>query len=348
MSVIPTIPGPRITLARLPVPVQELPELCPLEEVRLFAKREDLSADRYGGNKVRKLEHLLARAREHGGPLLTVGAAGSHHLLATACFGQQQGIEVHALVGPQPDSPHARDNARALAGLAAGLWPVPHWVRLPEVMAQAVATLSARSHHAPFLVPAGGSSVDGCLGAVSLGLELGQDVIAGRIPPPDHVVVPVGIGGTAVGLWVGLRAMGLPTTVVGVRTTPRLMATGPQLRALAGSVLRRMHLRPTVPLRVNPLQLVHDQVGAGYGSPTPQGIEAARLAFERGGLQLEQTYSAKAMAACLHAIRQHELGGVVVFVATASSRPMGPLLADAPATLPPALDALLCPSTDLP
>jgi hypothetical protein len=59
----------------------------------LWVKRDDLSGEAYGGNKVRKLEFVLAEARRRGaGRLITAGAAGSHHALATAVYGGRLGL----------------------------------------------------------------------------------------------------------------------------------------------------------------------------------------------------------------------------------------------------------------
>src|SRR4051812_10755020 len=88
----------------------------------LWVKREDRAGTVYGGNKVRKLEYLLGRVAETGGDVLTLGAVGSHHLLATALYGSRAGIRVHGVVFPQPDSPHARETARAIHASCEKLW----------------------------------------------------------------------------------------------------------------------------------------------------------------------------------------------------------------------------------
>lgn len=339
------IPGPTLSIGRFPTPVVELVDLAPVASARFFCKREDLSDPTYGGHKVRKLQHLLARAREHGGPVLTAGAVGSHHLLGTAVHARAAaGLDTWAIVGPQPDTAHVREHARALSHHAAGIVPIRSWKELPVALARAEARIRQQTGGAPFHVPLGGSSVEGNLGSVALGLELAADVAAGRLPHPDHVFVAAGSGGTAVGLWVGLRLAGLSSEIVAVRTAPRVMINLPRLRAMAGSLLRTLGRTPAVPLHHNPLRLVHDHFGDDYGAPTPQGVEAARLARELHGIALDQTYSAKAMAACLDAQRRREVGGVVLFVATASAAPIEPLLIGAPAEVPPELAALLLPA----
>src|SRR5262249_49424066 len=89
-----------------------------------WIKRDDLTASLYGGNKVRKLEPILADARARGARcLVTMGAVGSHHVLATTLYGRAAGFDVHAVLVPQPRNDHVVTNVRA--GLAAGLHPHP-------------------------------------------------------------------------------------------------------------------------------------------------------------------------------------------------------------------------------
>src|SRR5436305_12444626 len=90
-----------------------------LESLGMWVKRDDLTSPIYRGNKVRKLERLIPEALARGKKrIITVGAAGSHHVLATAVYGARAGLEVEAAVVPQPRTDHVVDNMRA--DLAAG------------------------------------------------------------------------------------------------------------------------------------------------------------------------------------------------------------------------------------
>ena len=102
--------GPRISLGAFPTPVSRV-EALSRPGATLWVKRDDLSSAIYGGNKVRKLELLLGAARAAGrSKLLTIGAVGSHQVVATAIYGKLHGFEVEAILVPQPSSPHARLN----------------------------------------------------------------------------------------------------------------------------------------------------------------------------------------------------------------------------------------------
>jgi 1-aminocyclopropane-1-carboxylate deaminase/D-cysteine desulfhydrase-like pyridoxal-dependent ACC family enzyme len=113
----------RIALGSYPTPVEELAPLS-RGSAALWVKRDDLTSPLYGGNKVRKLEYLLADAKARGARrVVTVGAVGSHHVLATTLFGARDGLEVDAVLLPQPRTDHVVEVLRA--GLANGMRPSP-------------------------------------------------------------------------------------------------------------------------------------------------------------------------------------------------------------------------------
>jgi 1-aminocyclopropane-1-carboxylate deaminase/D-cysteine desulfhydrase-like pyridoxal-dependent ACC family enzyme len=333
-------PANLAALGRYPTPVEHLSALS-TEHSDLWVKRDDLTNPEYGGNKVRKLEHLLARALSRGAErIVTVGAAGSHHVLATAHFGARAGLEVHAILVPQPGTPHAAEVLRA--SLAAGLHPVPvrSWAAVPF----AVAT---RMRPRTELVPVGGSNVVGSMGYVDGARELAAQIRGGALPEPDVCVVALGSGGTAAGLVAGFAAEGLATRVVGVCVAaPRWLVHG-SARRLAAACVRAVEGAPREGTLASGGRLVIDDrfLGPGYGYATPDGAAAARVAAGVG-LALDPTYTAKAFAAALWHVRARR-SARVLYWHTLSSAPMAPLLARSAlregADLPPRVARLLTP-----
>lgn len=295
---------PRLALATLPTPVQRMAALgreAGLAE--LWVKRDDLTGVPYGGNKVRKLEWLLADARARGfRTVLTTGALGSNHALATTIYATASGFRVLLVLIPQPVTAHVRRTLLLDHAYGAEIHAVPSiGAARRRVVGLLARGLVARDR--PYLVPTGGSSPIGTLGYVNAGLEIGEQVAAGEMPEPAAVVVPLGSGGTVAGLIAGLRLAGLTTTVVAVRVTdllppsPRFLARLAN-RALAlladfGAPLPRLVLAPT------DVVVRSDWLGPGYGVVTPEGAAAARAIAVAEGLTLETTYGAKALAGAL-------------------------------------------------
>src|SRR5215831_3817653 len=99
-------PIPRISLAHLPTPIEELPRLSGiLGGPRVFVKRDDQTGLAFGGNKTRKLEFLAAEAQEHGARMLiSAGAIQSNHCRQTAAAAARYGLECTLLLtGEMPD-----------------------------------------------------------------------------------------------------------------------------------------------------------------------------------------------------------------------------------------------------
>lgn len=269
----------------------------------LWIKRDDRTGEIYGGNKVRKLEWLLAEALARGHrTVLTTGALGSNHALATTIYAQSLGLRTHLVLIPQPVTDHVRRTLLLDHAYGATLHYAPTIAAARRIVIGLLVRGALRRDR-PYLVPTGGSSVVGTLGYVNAGLELAEQVAAGELPEPAAVVVPLGSGGTVAGLVAGLKLAGLATQVVAVRVTDLLPPSPAMLARLATRALARLgSCGAAVPrLVVTPADFVvrSDWLGAGYGAVTPAATEARRRVAEREGLTLETTYGAKALAATL-------------------------------------------------
>jgi 1-aminocyclopropane-1-carboxylate deaminase/D-cysteine desulfhydrase-like pyridoxal-dependent ACC family enzyme len=336
----PGLPLARAALGAWPAPVRRLRVDLP-GEVALFVKDEGRVNPVYGGNKVRKLELALAvaTARGPGASVVTGGAAGSHHCLATSLHGRSMGLDVHVVLGPQPDTPHVRETLARTAAAATQVIPVAKARGLPSALARVGARLAHRRGPRPLLLPLGGSSPEGVLGSVGLGLELAEDVAAGHLPEPDQVFLAAGSGGNAAGLWLGLRLAGLATEVVAVRVGPRFLVNPPRLGRLAWGAAALLP-ESSVSMRFPPdgLRVEGGFAAPGYGTPSDAAARASGEAAAHD-LRLERTYTGRAFAACLAAARGGRTGANVVFVNTANQ-----VVADnAPPALPAELEALLHP-----
>lgn len=335
----PELRVPWIALGDFPTPIAPLEQLAARlghPGAPLFIKRDDLSSPVYGGNKVRTLEVLFARAKAEGARrIYATGAFGSNHALATVLHARRVDLEPGVILFPQPPSLPALENLRVVLAQRPRTVALPHWSFLPLGMAWA-----ARDRQASIMVP-GGATPDGALGYVSAALELAQQVEAGLLPPPRTIVVGVGSTCTSAGLLVGLRAASVlgvgwrePPRLVSVRVTPWPVTSAYRISALAQRT--SMHLAW---LTRDPrfafsrwalaagLDVDATQLGGGYGVPTEAGLEAIRLLRETEGVALDTTYSAKSAASAIARTRAG-LDGPLVYWSTKST-----------AALPPVTDA---------
>ena len=280
---------PRVALCTLPTPV----DAVPLAGGRtLLVKRDDLSASPIGGNKPRGLEWLLGGVRA-GDRIVTVGPRGSNHALATSVYARRLGARVTVFRWPQHMSPVAIAVDAALRR-EEGVVDTP-W--LPVAYARAF----ARRARGDRWIPAGGASPLAILGHVNAGLELADQIERGDSPKPDVVFVPLGTGGTAAGLVLGLRIAELDVPVVAVRVVPRIVGRARRVAALANAAARLLerHAGVRVPrVSASDVRVDHSRFGGEYGRPLPDASVVAGV-VAAAGIRLDDTYSTKACAAAL-------------------------------------------------
>ena len=292
-----------------PLPLPGVPEL--------WVKRDDRSSPLYGGNKPRKLEFLMGEAEaRRARRVLTTGGIGTHHGLATTIFARECGIATTLVLVDQPVTAEVRESLRLFSAFGAEVVDarsVPGAVRHG---ARVLARSWLRGER-PYLVATGGTSATGNLGFVSAALELAQQIREGALPEPVALFLPVGSGGSAAGVALGLRLAGLATRVVGVLVTDILPPSPERLARLARASLRRLRRAdpglPALRIEARDFELPRTQLGPGYGATTPEA-ETALAAAEAAGLRLEVTYSAKCLAEILARGRRGELPrGPVLF-----------------------------------
>lgn len=261
----------------------------------LWVKRDDLSGVPLGGNKVRALEFLLGGVTT-GEAVLTVGATGSTHALATALYASRLGAttEVHRWPQEMNDAARLVDaRLRAAASVHDARWIGAAYLRV------ALRRMRGRVHW----IPAGGTSPLGILGHVDAAFELVDQVNEGRMPRPARVVLPLGSGGTAAGLVLGFALAGLETEVIAVQVVPRVVARAARVRHLARAtrrLLERVSGQQLGDAPLTPFRVESAFYGGAYGRELPAGRDAAaRFRTVHAGAMLDATYSAKACAAAL-------------------------------------------------
>ena len=305
---------PRASLCTGPSPVERIADIPGVSD--LWIKRDDLNAPLMGGNKVRALEFLLGSVRA-GDTVLTLGGAGSTHVLATAIHARRLGAGTMAIrwqhdmneiadlvserVGQELDDTKIKKTP-AGALLRAG------YLRL------------TRNVH---FVPVGGGSPLGALGHVNAALELASQIKHHALPQPRRIVLPLGTGTTMAGLAVGLAIAGLDIPVVGARVGPRLIANRRRVKSVVRATARAITeaTAEKIPaVRDDNLRVVHNVYGGAYGRPLLAATEAAAILRALAGIRLDATYSAKAFAAALDVARSEPGGGPTLFWLTFDGR----------------------------
>ena len=310
----------------------------------MFLKDDGVSAKLYGGNKVRKLEFLIAEALQAGArAVITFGYAGSNHAAATAVYAREAGLQAISMLLPQPNASYVRRNL--LVGLAAGaeLHEFSSLAALTAATALRLARARIQTGRMPYVIPPGGSSPTGTLGYVNAAFELDRQITVGDIPEPERIYIALGSSGSVAGLLIGLAALRRRTRVIAVRVVAERWASTASVRRLFGRTVRLLREKdPSFPRLAFPadrLVVRGEFFGTGYAEFSEAGANALRLTREQEGLSLDGSYTAKTVAALIADCGNSSAApGPILFWNTYNSRDLGPLTAGTdPSRLPPRL-----------
>ena len=311
---------PRVRLAHLPTPLERLDnltrELCGPE---IWIKRDDCTGLSTGGNKTRKLEFLMAEARDqHADIVMTQGATQSNHARQTAAAAAKLGMACHILLEDRTgrvDTDYT-NNGNVLLDVLHGA-TIERRAANPDMNGELekVADAARRKGRKVYAIPGGGSNATGALGYVDAAMELVTQAngLGLRI---DHLVTATGSAGTHAGLVAGLVGIrsGIPTLGIGVRAPKEKqednvfkLACATAEKLGSPGIVKREHVVANC-----------DYVGKGYGFPAPSTLEAISMAARLEGLLLDPVYSGKAMAGLIDLVRKRffKQGEVIVFLHT--------------------------------
>lgn len=297
---------PTAQLADLPTPIVSLAKTGKkFSHDRLFMKRDDLSSPAYGGNKIRKLEFLLGEALAEGRrSVITYGAAGSNHALATAVCCQRLGLDAISILVPQEPSEHVRKNILMGHAVGAELHLCKDYTEFPERTESIVSRCLEQDGIVPYIIPAGGTNTMGALGFVKAAFELSTQ------QRPDVVYVPMGTGGTYAGLLVGFLLLGWQPRIEAIRVVDRDFRDEIYVKKLCDELCETFGVSSRV--SASDIVIRDEFYGEGYGVPTLEGQAAIHDFRELEGVEFENTYTGKTGAALLSDLKNGRLAGQTV------------------------------------
>ena len=289
----------KLCLANLPTPLFHHPGLDALVGAEVWVKRDDMTAGAETGNKLRKLEYLLAQAHERGATcVITCGGLQSNHCRATTLAARQVGLRCQLLLrGPLPDHEPATGNwlLDRMAGAEIRLITAQEYRQRDALMADVARELTTAGE-VPYIIPEGGSNGLGALGYVDAMAEIATQLKRGECGTVSHfdtVAVACGSGGTAAGLALGAAAFNVASDIWAL---PVCEDAAYFERRIAVIMAEARALRPgltshgTVPVRV------HDQFrGPAYGVASPEQLQFMIEVAQTCGLVLDPSYTGKAL-----------------------------------------------------
>lgn len=297
---------PRLECGFYPTPLEELPRLRAAlgsSVPRLFIKRDDYTGAGLGGNKVRKLEYVLAQAQSDGTEIvISMGGEKSNHARVTAALCARLGLPCELVLNP----PNIRFDGLKPANLMADelFGAKIHRVANRDERNALSAELAAHYMQAGrriALVPLGASVPLGALGYIRAIGETKTQLAALGVTP-THIVHASSSGGTQAGIAAGCQLYGLPAQVIGVSPDDPSHSIAAHVADIITGIGALLECAFD-----NRVTVRDEFVGAGYGIPSDESTRALELVARTEGILLDPVYTAKAMAGLIAMIGDGEL-----------------------------------------
>jgi D-cysteine desulfhydrase family pyridoxal phosphate-dependent enzyme len=286
----------RIRIAHLPTPIEELTRLSShLGGPRLLVKRDDQTGLAFGGNKTRKLEFLVAEARDQGADtLITAGALQSNHCRQTAAAAARYGFACTLVLFGEPS---AQPSANLWLDRLFNARIIYTERESRDQMLQHAYDEAGKQGRKPYLVPYGGSNPTGALGyAFAIQEFVKQDV------GTDWIVFPSSSGGTQAGMVLGGRVFKCKSRILGISVDEPQRELQERVARLAADTSEKLGAR----LEFTPeeVSVNADYCSAGYGVLTEAEREAVQLFARTEGLLIDPVYTGRAAAGMIDLIRK--------------------------------------------
>ena len=279
-----------IPFAILPTPLYKLENLSREFGKNIYIKRDDMTGVALGGNKVRKLEFLLADARDQGADVvLTAGGPQSNHAMLTAACASRIGMKAILVLKKRGELTGGNLILDAIYGAEVRLVDTDSYDDVYAEMHRIMDKLRQEGH-TPYFIPVGGSVPLGALGYVNCAREIANQ--AEELGAAfDSIVSATGSGGTYAGLTYGAKLFLPGTRSIGVGVCDDPFAE------IAYDLMNGVKdlLESDVPVEREDIH-IHYHIGPGYALPSPEGCAAVRRLARSEGILVDPVYSGKALA----------------------------------------------------
>ncbi|MFC2167104.1 D-cysteine desulfhydrase family protein [Acidobacteriota bacterium] len=301
---------PRIKLAQVPTPIEEMPNLAQkLHVSRLYVKRDDCTGLAFGGNKARQLEYYFGEALERGADtVLITGAIQSNYARMTAAAACRLGLKCHIQLEervPNTDDLYQTSGnvlLDRLMGAELHFYPEGEDEEGADLALELIAEDLQKKGAKPYVIHLGlGPPPLGALGYIDAAKELSVQIKEMGLKI-DEIVIPSGSGQTHAGLLFGLRTLGNPVRITG---NCHRRDAAHQKKRISGVLedISKLLSAPN-PTTEKDIVLFDGVMAPGYGQINDATREAIQLAAQNEALFCDPVYSGRALAGTIALIRQ--------------------------------------------
>ncbi len=282
----------KISIGIFPTPIHKLENISLLLGTNVYIKRDDMSGLALGGNKLRKLEYLLADAKAKGAEVVfTTGGAQSNHAMLTAAACRKLGMEPILILKKRGVCEKVGNQLlNSLMGTDVRFMDTDSYDDIYAEMDRVGGEIGKPYYK----IPCGGSNALGSVGYVDCIKEISRQGIEF-----DHIICAEGSGGTMAGVALGAMLYAPKAKVTGMMVdtdpfdeiTPALMKGAAEILGL------------DIEINSDSFSL-RDMCGSGYAIPSEEGNAAVALLAREEGLFLDPVYTGKAFAGLLEMAKE--------------------------------------------
>ena len=315
----PTQPT-KLHLAQTPTPLEYLEHSSSALGVEFYIKRDDLTGLGLSGNKVRKLEFLLAEATSQNAQIIiTCGGEQSNHCRATAVAAAKLGLRSLLFLRTKDPSnpPTVTGNILLNKMVNAEIRWISYeeYGRRNELMNQAAAKISSQGK-TTYIIPEGGSNALGSWGYIQAAKELDAQLKTLAPAKSTSIVYACGSGGTGAGLILGGKIVGFEKQRIqsyGINVCD----SRDYFIGVMGEIFNEFHQRFGEKIEA-PINIIDGYVGRGYAKSTPEELRCIQAFASREGIFLDPVYSGKAYFGLVNELRKKPeiFGERIIFLHT--------------------------------
>ena len=289
---------PCVPFGVLPTPLYKLNRLSNELGKNIYIKRDDLIGIGLGGNKVRKLEFLLADAQKNGADVvLTAGGPQSNHAMLTAACAAQLGMRCILVLKKRGALTGGNQILNQIYGAQVYFVDTDSYDDVYAEMHRMMEGLKQEGH-TPYFIPVGGSLALGSLGCLNCAIEIANQAKEMEVDF-DRIVSATGSGGTYAGLTYGAKLFmpSVKSIGIGICDDPFEEITFDLMNGL------KELLQSDVPVEREDIH-IHFHIGPGYSIPSPEGCAAVRRLARSEGILADPVYTGKALAGFFQMLEQ--------------------------------------------
>lgn len=301
-----------LSLAHSPTPFYRLDRLSTKWGGDIWIKRDDLTGSGMTGNKVRKLEHLIADAENFGADsLITCGGVQSNHCRATSLAAARLGYKCILLLrGERPEDLDGNLLLDRLAGAEVRFVSKQEYTaRLPELL-QGLADEVSQKGGKPYLIAEGGSDPVGAQGYVDALSELKTQCEEYGVEP-KRIVIATGSGGTHAGLYAGTALLNWNVEIVSAGICYSQEETARRVATIVEGMNRRRGY--AIPTDASQIKVLDGYIGPGYAKAHEPVFETIVDVASTEGVLVDPVYTGKAAWCVKTEVLAKRFDGLTVF-----------------------------------